>query len=360
MEGQLRLKGARVLIVGAGGLGAPTALYLAAAGVGRLGLVDFDAVELSNLQRQVLYTTADVGRPKAEAAAERLRALNPEVEIEPHPVRLSAANARDVLSGYDVVVDGTDNFPTRYLVNDACSLMNLPYVYGSIFRFEGQASVFQRGHGPCYRCLHPEPPPAGMVPNCAEGGVLGVLPGIIGSIQAAEALKLILGRGSTLAGRLILFDALTMRFREMAITRDPDCPLCGDHPTITTLVDIDDTCEVPLPEPDSVREVSPTVTVGDLASRLTRGDRPLLLDVRAPHEWAICHLEGATLIPMQTLPSRLAELDRGAEIVCYCHVGARSAMAAAFLRREGFTRARNLIGGIEAWARDVDPSMPRY
>jgi adenylyltransferase/sulfurtransferase len=360
LEGQLRLRSGRALIVGAGGLGAPAALYLAAAGVGRIGLADFDVVEVSNLQRQVLYTTADVGRPKVEAARERLLALNPEIVIEAHRERVSAANARGLLGGYDVVVDGTDNFPTRYLVNDACVLMGLPYVYGSIFRFEGQASVFWKGRAPCYRCLHPEPPPAGLVPNCAEGGVLGVLPGVIGSIQAAEALKILIGRGETLAGRLLLFDALTMRFREMAITRDPDCPVCGDRPTITELVDIDDACEAPDPSPMPAAEVPPTITVAELNDRLARGERPTLLDVRTPQEWDVCHLDGATLIPMQTLPARFAELDRSAEIVCYCHVGARSAMAAAYLRREGFSRVRNLVGGIEAWAVEVDPSMPRY
>jgi sulfur-carrier protein adenylyltransferase/sulfurtransferase len=355
LEGQLRLKDARVLIVGAGGLGAPAALYLAAAGVGRLGIVDFDDVDASNLQRQVLYATADVGRKKVVAARERLAALNPEIEIETYPVRLSASNAREILTGYQVVVDGTDNFPTRYLVNDACVLLGLPYVYGTIFRFEGQASVFWKGRGPCYRCLHPEPPPPGMIPNCAEGGVLGVLPGVIGSIQATEALKIALGRSETLAGRLLLFDALTMRFREMTIARDPACPVCGDRPTITTLVDQDEACAVPDPEP-----AGPTLTVAELHARLARGAKPILLDVRTPQEWAICHLDGATLIPLQTLPARAAELPREAEIVCYCHVGARSAMAAAYLRREGYARARNLVGGIEAWAREIDPSMPRY
>jgi len=349
------MKNASALIVGAGGLGAPAALYLAAAGVGRLGIVDFDDVDASNLQRQILYATDDVGRKKVDAARERLHALNPEIEIRTHPVRLSAANAREILSGYEVVVDGSDNFPTRYLVNDACVLMGLPYVYGSIFRFEGQASVFWKGHGPCYRCLHPEPPPAGMVPNCAEAGVLGVLPGVIGSIQATEALKIILGHGESLAGRLLLFDALTMRFREMTIARNPACPVCGDRPTITTLSDQDDACAVPEPEP-----AGPTITVTELNARLARGDQPILLDVRSPQEWAICHLDGATLIPLQALPARAGELPRDAEIVCYCHVGARSAMAAAYLRREGYARARNLVGGIEGWAREVDPAMPRY
>jgi len=360
LEGQLRLKDARVLIVGAGGLGAPAALYLAAAGVGRIGLVDFDVVDLSNLQRQVLYTTNDLGRPKVEAARERLAALNPEIVIETHQERISAANAREFLGGFDVVVDGTDNFPTRYLVNDACVLMNLPYVYGSIFRFEGHASVFWKGRAPCYRCLHPEPPPAGMVPNCAEGGVLGVLPAIIGSIQAAEAMKIVLARGETLAGRLLLFDALTMRFREMAISRDPNCPVCGDTPTITALVDIDDTCEIPEPPPATTTHTRAAITVAELHARLARGESLTLVDVRTPQEWAVCHLDGAILIPMQTLPARLAGLDRDAEIVCYCHVGARSAMATAFLRREGFSRVSNLAGGIEAWAVEIDPSMPRY
>lgn len=354
VEGQRRLKGSSALIVGAGGLGAPAALYLAAAGVGRLGLVDFDAVEASNLQRQVLYSASDVGRPKVEAASERLAALNPEIAIEVLPVRVDAENVMSVVAGFDVIVDGSDNFPTRYAVNDACVLSGKPLVYGSIFRFEGHASVFWKDHGPCYRCLHPEPPPPGMAPSCAEAGVLGVLPGVIGSIQAAEALKILLGRGTTLVGRLLLLDAWTMRFREMAIARDPACPLCGDHPTIVRPESVVEACEPPAPPS------GPTVTVRDLHARLAAGERPVLLDVRSREEWEVCHLDGARLIPLPTLPSRLDELDRSSEIVCYCHVGLRSAAAAAYLRREGFPRARNLVGGIEAWAAEVDPAMPRY
>jgi len=357
LAGQLRLKEASVLIVGVGGLGAPAALYLAAAGVGRLGLVDFDAVDLGNLQRQVLYTTGDVGRAKVDAARERLTGLNPEIAITTFPVRITAGNALDILRGFDVVLDGSDNFPTRYLVNDACALGGLPYVYGSVYRFEGQASVFWKGRGPCYRCLHPSPPQRGEVPNCAEGGVLGVVPGVIGSIQAAETLKILLDSGTPLIGRLLLYDALTATFRTMTLARDPACALCGDHPTITTLSGLDDACAAPEPP---AREQTPHVTVAELHARCARGDRPFLLDVRTPEEWAICRLDGARLIPLQTLPAHLVELDKNAEIVVYCHVGARSAMAAAFLRREGFARARNLVGGVAAWAAEIDPAMPRY
>jgi adenylyltransferase/sulfurtransferase len=357
LAGQLRLKGASVLIVGVGGLGAPAALYLAAAGVGRLGLVDHDAVDLGNLQRQVLYATGDVGRAKVDAARERLTGLNPEIAISTFPVRISAANAKDILRGFEVVLDGSDNFPTRYLVNDACVLFGLPYVYGSIFRFEGQASVFWKGRGPCYRCLHPSPPPQGEVPNCAEGGVLGVLPGVIGSIQAAETLKILLGRGTPLIGRLLLYDALTATFRSMALARDPACALCGDHPTITTLTDLDLSCAAP---EAPARGETPHLTVTELQKRCARGDRPFLLDVRTPEEWEICRLDGARLIPLQSLPAHLAELDKKAEIVVYCHTGRRSAMAVALLRREGFARARNLVGGVAAWAAEIDPAMPRY
>lgn len=351
-EGQRRLKAARVLLVGAGGLGAPAGLYLAAAGVGRLGIVDFDAVETSNLQRQVLFGTDDVGAPKAETAAARLRALNPEIDVRAHPVRLAAANALEILRGYDVVVDGSDNFPARYLVNDACALLGLPDVYGSVFRFEGQASVFWRGRGPCYRCLHPEPPPAGDVPNCAEGGVLGVLPGVVGAIQATEAIKIVLSAGEPLIGRLLLYDGLTSRFREMALAADPDCALCGKAPRVTALSDLDDACAIPaLPE---------SLSAAALRDRLARGERPVLLDVRTPQEWAICRLEGATLVPIAALPSRLDELDPAAETIVYCHVGARSAMALRFLKRAGFTRVAHLEGGIDAWSASVDPSVPRY
>ncbi len=355
IEGQQKLKASSVLVIGTGGLGAPLGMYLAAAGVGRIGLVDFDTIEFSNLQRQVAFGTRDVGRPKLEAARERLQDINPEVEIGIHETRLEASNALDILRPYDVIVDGTDNFPTRYLVNDASVLLGKPNVYGSIFRFEGQASVFWVGRGPCYRCLYPEPPPPGLVPSCAEGGVLGVLPGIVGSIQAAEAIKLLLGRGSSLIGRLLLFDALEMRFRELKLRRDPNCPLCGDRPTIRELIDYEAFCGVGHAEP-----AGPEITARELQSRLEADSAaPTLVDVRTPQEWAICRLEGATLIPMNELPSRMGELDSRHEIVAYCKVGMRSAHAAALLRAAGFN-ARNLRGGLDAWAREVDPTLPRY
>ena len=358
VEGQLRLRGSSAIVVGAGGLGSPLGIYLAAAGVGRIGIVDFDVVETSNLQRQVLYSTQDVGRPKIELAQERLQAINPHVKVEPHAERLTAENALELLAPYDLVIDGTDNFPTRYLVNDACVLLGKPNVYGSIFRFEGQASVFWARKGPCYRCLYPEPPAPGAVPNCAEGGVLGVLPGVIGCVQATEAIKLLLDRGESLIGRLLLFDALEMRFRELQLRKDPRCPVCGEHPTIRELVDHDVVCdlapEVPPTSPDGHLDVR------SLKQRQDAGERPLLVDVRTPQEWQICRLEGALLIPLQELPSRLDDLDRRHEIVVYCHVGVRSAMAVSFLRKHGFERARNLEGGIDAWSVHVDPSTPRY
>jgi len=333
-------------------------MYLAAAGVGRIGVVDFDVVDMSNLQRQVLYSTQDVGRPKIELARERLLAINPHVEVEAHAERLTVDNALEILAPYDLVIDGTDNFPTRYLVNDACVLLEKPNVYGSIFRFEGQASVFWARKGPCYRCLYPEPPAPGAVPNCAEGGVLGVLPGVIGCLQATEAIKLLLDRGDSLIGRLLLFDALEMRFRELRLRKDPRCPVCGEHPTIRELVEHDATCEL---EPDSSPiSLDGHLDVRSLRQRQESGERPLLVDVRTPQEWQICRLEGAILIPLQELPTRLGELDRRHEIVVYCHVGVRSAMAVSFLRANGFEGARNLEGGIDAWSVHVDPSTPRY
>ena len=358
VEGQLRLRSSSALIVGAGGLGSPLGIYLAAAGVGRIGLVDFDDVDLSNLQRQILYETRDVGRPKIELARRRLLAINPHVEIEAHAVRLSADNALEILTPYDLVIDGTDNFATRYLVNDACVMLGKPNVYGSIFRFEGQASVFWAAKGPCYRCLYPEPPAPGAIPNCAEGGVLGVLPGVIGCVQATEAIKLLLDRGESLIGRLLLFDALEMRFRELRLRKDPRCPVCGEHPTIRDLVEHDASCTVEPAPPPSPPDGH--LDVRSLKRRQDDGERPLLIDVRTPQEWQICRLEGATLIPLQELPSRLGELDRRSEIVVYCHVGVRSAMAVEFLRGSGFERARNLEGGIDAWSVHVDPSTPRY
>lgn len=356
VEGQLRMRSASVLIVGTGGLGSPLGLYLAAAGVGRIGLVDFDRVELSNLQRQVLFGTGDVGRPKTTTAAARLRELNPHIEVVAHETRLEASNARELLDGYDLVVDGTDNFPTRYLVNDACVLYGKPNVYGSIFRFEGQVSIFDARSGPCYRCLYPEPPTPGSVPNCAEGGVLGVLPGIVGSLQAVEAIKWILGRGDALQGRLLLFDALEMRFRELRLRKDPDCPVCGSQPTIRELRDESTVCSVASPPRGAGNEID----VVELKQLIDGGSAPQLLDVRTPEEWAICHLDGATLLPLQELAQRVDSLDPQRDIVVYCHVGGRSAMAVDFLTQRGFGRVRNLTGGIQAWAERVEPDMPRY
>ena len=358
LEGQKRLRQAKVLLVGAGGLGAPTALYLAAAGVGELGLVDFDAVDLSNLQRQVLYTTPDVGRPKLEAAKERLEALNPGVRVVPYETRLSSENALDVLRPYDVVVDGTDNFPTRYLVNDACVLLGKPTVYGSIYRFEGQVSVFDARHGPCYRCLYPEPPPPDLVPSCAEGGVLGVLPGLIGVLQATETVKLLLGTGTPLVGRLLLFDALDLAFRELTLKKDPNCVLCSAHATQKGLIDYPAFCGVVAADAEIARV--PSVGAEELARALAGSEPPMLVDVREPTEWAISHLPGARLIPRAELPQRIEELGRAREIVLYCRSGERSARAARLLLDLGLTRVRNLAGGIHAWAERVDPTLPVY
>lgn len=358
MAGQRRLKAASVLLVGAGGLGSPAGLYLAAAGVGRIGLVDADVVDASNLQRQVLYGTRDLGRPKTAAATDRLRDLNPHLDIVAHETVLDSGNALEILSGYDVVVDGSDNFPTRYLVNDACVLLGKPDVYGSIFRFDGQASVFWARKGPCYRCLFPEPPPPGLVPSCAEGGVLGVLPGIVGAIQANEAIKLILLEGEVLIGRLLLFDALAMRFQEFNLPKDPDCPVCGERPTVRELIDYQQFCGVPrvvAPSEDAV-EITPAA----LRARLDRGETLTLLDVRDPHELAISRIEGAQLIPLSELPARLAELDPADEIVVFCRTGVRSARAAGILARAGFGRVHNLTGGINRWADEVDGSLPKY
>ncbi len=360
LEGQKRLKAASVLCVGAGGLGSPLGLYLAAAGVGRIGLVDFDRVDETNLQRQVLYGQSDVGRPKLEAARERLQDINPFVRVETYETRLTSENALEILRGYDVVVDGTDNFPTRYLVNDACVLLGKPNVYGSIFRFEGQASVFWAGRGPCYRCLYPEPPPPGLVPSCAEGGVLGVLPGIVGAIQATEAIKLVLGKEEPLIGRLLLFNALEMRFRELKLRRDPACPVCGDKPTIRELIDYEAFCGVGA-EPASLSEdETPAVAPQELKARLEGGHKLVLIDVRSPQEWEICRIEGARLIPLRELPARMHELDSRDEIVFVCKQGIRSRQAVQLLRQAGFRRVRNLAGGLLAWAKEVDPSMPVY
>jgi adenylyltransferase/sulfurtransferase len=362
-DGQRRLKAARVLLVGAGGLGSPAALYLAAAGVGTLGIVDFDNVDASNLQRQILHGTPDVNRPKLRSAADRLNALNPEVRIEPHETSLTSKNALELLQAYDVVVDGTDNFPTRYLVNDACVLLGKPNAYGSIFRFEGQASVFATKGGPCYRCLYPEPPPPGLVPSCAEGGVLGVLPGVIGTIQATETIKLILGGGETLVGRLLLYDAWRMRFRELKLRRSPECPVCGDAPTIRELIDYHQFCGVPAAtsQPAALRPDQET-TVEGLKQQTDRGDAVFILDVREPQEFQICRLPGSTLVPLGQLASRVDEVVNaaaGAELVVHCKSGARSAKAVRLLEERGVA-AKNLKGGILAWIDRVDPTLKRY
>ncbi len=362
-EGQERLKAAKILIVGAGGLGSPLGLYLAAAGVGTLGLVDFDTVDESNLQRQVLYGQSDVGRSKLEAATERLRDVNPHVELIRHEHRLDSSNALGLFAGYDVIVDGTDNFPTRYLVNDACVLTGKPNVYGSIFRFEGQVSVFWGARGPCYRCLFPEPPPPGSVPSCAEGGVLGVLPGVIGSLQANEAIKLALGAGEPLIGRLLLFDALRLKFRELQLAKSADCPVCSESPSLTELIDYEAFCGLaPEVEPRAVGPAydSDELTPAELKALLDQGRELVLLDVRTPMENSIAVIEGSTLIPIQELVQRFGELDREAEIVAYCHTGVRSRHALNFLRQEGFVKARHLAGGIHAWSVEIDPSIPRY
>ena len=360
--GQARLKQGSVLIVGAGGLGSPAALYLAAAGVGRIGLVDFDAIDITNLQRQIIYSTKDVGRPKLDVSAQRLRELNPEIDVVTHDIRLTRDNALDVIAGYDVVIDGTDNFPTRYLVNDACVLLGKPYVYGSILRFDGQVSVFDARRGPCYRCLFREPPPPGLVPNCAEGGVLGVLPGIIGSLQALEAVKLISGVGDSLIGRLILFDGLTMRFRELKLKKQPDCPLCGDHPTITGLIDYEEFCGYTPNGAMQENSEKQEISVEELKERLDRGERPALLDVREPFEWNIINLGeyGARMIPLKELSARQGELDAEQELIVYCRSGSRSARAAEYLRAQGFRNVLNLEGGVRAWAEEIDPSLPTY
>ncbi|MGC1686586.1 MAG: molybdopterin-synthase adenylyltransferase MoeB [Candidatus Acidiferrales bacterium] len=359
MEGQLKLKRARVLLVGTGGLGAPLGLYLAAAGVGKLGIVDFDKVDFTNLQRQVAFGTSDVGRPKIEAAAERLGNLNPDIQIKSYETQLTTENALEIFRDYDIIVDGTDNFPTRYLVNDACVLLGKPNVYGSIFRFEGQASIFGYPEGPCYRCLYPEPPPPGLVPSCAEGGVLGVLPGIIGSIQAMETLKLILKTGEPLVGRLLLFDALGMKFRELKLRKNPDCPVCGAHPSITKLIDYAEFCGIRGEEAPAPQTTVPEITPRELKSRLDRGDDLYILDVREPHEYQICNL-GGHLIPLGDLSRRVNELDSAREIVAHCRSGKRSAEAAEFLRKAGFKKIWNLKGGILAWSDEVDSSIPKY
>lgn len=359
MEGQLKLKQAKVLLVGAGGLGSPLALYLAAAGVGKLGVVDFDVVDFTNLQRQVLHGTSDVGRSKLESAADTLREINPYVEVVPHEVRLTSENALAILADYDIVADGTDNFATRYLVNDACVLTGKPNVYGSIFRFEGQASVFATREGPCYRCLYPEPPPPGLVPSCAEGGVLGVLPGIVGCIQALETIKLIIGRGEPLIGRLLLFDALRLRFRELKLRRNPECPACGEQPTIDHLIDYEEFCGIRGQEAEPMATV-PEITPTELKQMIDERRDFRLVDVREPHEFDICRIPGSVLIPLGDVPARMNELDSAQDIVVHCRSGMRSARAVELLQKAGFRRIHNLKGGILAWSDEVDPSVPKY
>ena len=355
-EGQRRLKAARVLMIGAGGLGSPAALYLAAAGVGTIGLVDFDVVDSTNLQRQIVHGTSTVGKPKLQSATDRLKDLNPHVHVEGFETRFTSENALEIARDFDMVLDGTDNFPTRYLVNDACVLLGKPNVYGSIFRFEGQASVFYAEKGPCYRCLYQEPPPPGLVPSCAEGGVFGVLPGIIGSVQALEAIKLAIGAGETLVGRLLLFDALRMKFRELKLRKDPQCPICGPRPTIHELIDYEAFCGVGA----DVGYSGVDITAQDLAKELKTNPNLQLIDVREPHEWEICNIEGAELIPLSQIPSRLNEIDGHKDIVMHCHHGVRSMRALEVLKAAGFSKVRNLMGGIDAWAATVDPDMPRY
>ena len=362
-DGQRRIKAARVLCIGAGGLGSPATLYLAAAGVGTLGLVDGDKVEASNLQRQVLYGTDDVGKPKLEVAQSRLRAINPDLEIVRHDTRLTSANATEIVAAYDLVIDGSDNFPTRYLSNDVCVFARKPNIYGSVFRFEGQASVFAPHlGGPCYRCLFPEPPPPGAAPSCAEAGVLGVLPGIIGLIQATEALKLILGAGETLAGRLLHFDALKMKFREFQLRRDAACPVCGDAPTIFAPIDYEQFCAGPPTDDDwfAAPEGVPTISVRELKRRMDEKDDLVLLDVREPYEYEIARIDGSRLIPLGELETRMGELPRSGTVVCQCHSGMRSEHAARLLKEAGFENVYNLEGGIDAWSVEVDPAVPQY
>jgi adenylyltransferase/sulfurtransferase len=359
LAGQQRLRSARVLCIGAGGLGSPLTLYLAAAGVGTIGLVDFDNVDLTNLQRQILYATSDIGRPKLEAAMERLNGLNPDIKVTPHAARLTSANVMDIIAGYDVVADGTDNFPTRYLVNDACVLAGKPNVYASIFRFEGQVSVFDARRGPCYRCLFPEPPPPGLVPSCADGGVLGVLPGIVGSLQALEVVKLILGAGEPLLGRLVLFDGLAFQFRELSVHKDPECAVCGSAPTIRAPIDYEAFCGAHDPAAANV-SAPPTLGVEELQARRAAGESFELLDVREPHEYEIVHIPGARLLPLSELPSRLHELDPAQTYTLSCHRGTRSVQAYRLLQQAGFRRLQVLAGGVDAWAEKIDTSLPRY
>jgi sulfur-carrier protein adenylyltransferase/sulfurtransferase len=369
VDGQRRLKGGSVLCVGAGGLGSPAAMYLAAAGVGRIGVVDFDVVDFSNLQRQIIHGTSDVGRSKLASAKDRLLDINPHIQVDTYETALSSENALELFKPYDVILDGTDNFPTRYLTNDACVLLGKPNAYGSIFRFEGQASVFAAKDGPCYRCLYPEPPPPGLVPSCAEGGVLGVLPGVIGVIQATEAIKLLTGIGEPLVGRFLIYDALRMRFRELKLRKDPDCPVCGTHPTVTKLIDYEEFCGLrPSAEAEAAQAMAAAsaassateISVLELKARMDRGDKLVIVDVREPNEYQINRIPGSVLIPLGEIPRRHAELDPDSELIMQCKVGGRSAKAADYLRSVGFKRVLNLTGGILEWVDKVDPSQPKY
>lgn len=365
VEGQKRLKAASILLIGSGGLGSPLGLYLAAAGIGRLGLVDFDAVDYSNLQRQILHGTKDVGRPKIQSAADRIRDVNPHVNLDLHETRFTSQNAKKIAEGYDIIIDGTDNFPTRYLANDVAVLLKKPNVYGSIFRFEGQVSVFAPHlGGPCYRCLYPEPPPPGLVPSCAEGGVLGVLPGVIGVLQAIEAIKLIVGQGDLMIGRLLLFDAMAMKFREMKLRQNPRCPICSERPTITELIDYEQFCGFTPAASNGSREAvalgAEEITVLDLKKRLDKGEDFDLIDVREPHEWQIAKIPGARLIPLDEIPKRLQELNPEREIILHCKSGGRSGRALKLLKEKGYKKLKNVVGGIDAWAKQVDPETPKY
>ena len=361
MEGQKRLKAAKVLCIGAGGLGSPLTLYLAAAGVGTLGLVDFDVVDVSNLQRQIIHFTPDVGRPKIDSAQDKLQALNPDLIVNRYEFPINSKNALEIFADYDVIIDGTDNFPTRYLVNDACVLLGKPNVYGSIFRVDGQATTFFPPHGPCYRWLYPEPPPPDLVPNCAEGGVLGILPGAIGVIQATEAVKLILGAGRPLIGRLLLYDALDMTFREMKVRKSPKCPICGPNATIKELIDYEQFCGVRgVEEPAAPASLAAEITPRELKDRIDRGESPFILYVRNPEEISICRIAGSTVIPLPELSNRIGELDRSTAMVVHCKSGMRSQKAITLLRSQGFDRLANLTGGILAWIDEVDPSLPKY
>lgn len=362
LDGQKRIKAASVLCIGTGGLGSPIALYLAAAGIGRLGLVDYDVVDFSNLQRQILHGTEDVGRKKLNSARDRIKAINPNVRVDLHDMMFRSENAMQLVQGYDIVIDGTDNFPTRYLSNDVCVLTKKPNIYGSIFRFDGQCTVFAPHlGGPCYRCMFPEPPPPGMVPSCAEGGVLGVLPGMIGVMQAIEAIKMIIGIGDSLIGRLVSFDALKLRFKEFKIRKDPNCPICGDHPTIHELIDYDQFCGIPQADAEAAKELDvPTITATELKTKIDRKDKFVLVDVREPFEYDISRIPGSKLIPLGELPARLSELDSADEIVLHCKVGGRSAKALRILQEAGFRKLNNLQGGISAWSDEVDPSIPKY